>query len=98
MTSTLTIFDAPTFLEIKTMNEMGFCYIILFAGVEERYHVSNVPNYGYENFIIIITTRSYAALRAADLDWIIRPGYSLGVFSTSRFVPPALSSDYSFVF
>ena len=23
-------------------------------------------------------TRSYAALRAADLDWIIGPGYSLG--------------------
>ena len=23
-------------------------------------------------------TRSYAALRAADLDWIVRPGYSLG--------------------
>ena len=25
-----------------------------------------------------VTTRSYAALRAADLDWIIRPGESLG--------------------
>ena len=24
----------------------------------------------------IIYTRSYAALRAADLDWIVRPGYS----------------------
>ena len=23
-------------------------------------------------------TRSYAALRAADLDWIVGPGYSLG--------------------
>ena len=23
-------------------------------------------------------TRSYAALRAADLDWIVEPGYSLG--------------------
>ena len=23
-------------------------------------------------------TRSYAALRAADLDWIVRPGCSLG--------------------
>ena len=28
--------------------------------------------------IIIIITRSYAALRAADLDWIVGPGYSLG--------------------
>ena len=27
---------------------------------------------------IIYFTRSYAALRAADLDWIVRPGYSLG--------------------
>ena len=26
----------------------------------------------------IMKTRSYAALRAADLDWIIGPGYSLG--------------------
>ena len=28
-----------------------------------------------ENFT---QTRSYAALRAADLDWIVGPGYSLG--------------------
>ena len=28
--------------------------------------------------IIVIITRSYAALRAADLDWIVGPGYSLG--------------------
>ena len=26
---------------------------------------------------LLIFTRSYAALRAADLDWIIGPGYSL---------------------
>ena len=26
--------------------------------------------------IIIKTTRSYAALWAADLDWMVRPGYS----------------------
>ena len=28
--------------------------------------------------ILNIITRSYAALRAADLDWIVGPGYSLG--------------------
>ena len=28
--------------------------------------------------IIIIITRSYAALRAAELDWIVGPGYSPG--------------------
>ena len=28
--------------------------------------------------ITIIVTRSYAALRAADLDWIVGPGYSSG--------------------
>ena len=28
--------------------------------------------------IIIIITRSYATLRAADLDWIVGPGYSPG--------------------
>ena len=26
----------------------------------------------------LLYTRSYAALRAADLDWIVGPGYSLG--------------------
>ena len=26
----------------------------------------------------VIYTRSYAALRAADLDWIVGPGYSPG--------------------
>ena len=50
-------------------------------------------------FIAIMITRSYAALQAADLDWIVRPGYKLGrvhfgVFSTSCFVPSALSSDF----
>ena len=29
-------------------------------------------------YLNICPTRSYAALRAADLDWIIGPGYSLG--------------------
>ena len=28
--------------------------------------------------VAIIVTRSFAALRAADLDWIVGPGYSLG--------------------
>ena len=28
--------------------------------------------------VIFVVTRSYAALRAADLDWIVGPGYSLG--------------------
>ena len=28
--------------------------------------------------VIFLGTRSYAALRAADLDWIVGPGYSLG--------------------
>ena len=28
--------------------------------------------------LIVFCTRSYAALRAADLDWIVGPGYSLG--------------------
>ena len=28
--------------------------------------------------LLLLPTRSYAALRAADLDWIVGPGYSLG--------------------
>ena len=31
-------------------------------------------------FSIFSSTRSYAALRAADLDWIVGPGYSLGQY------------------
>ena len=37
--------------------------------------------------IIIIITRSYVALQAADLDWIVGPGYSSGRYFL------ALSSD-----
>ena len=29
-------------------------------------------------FMIIMITRSFAALQAADLDWIVGPGYDLG--------------------
>ena len=32
----------------------------------------------------IMITRSYAALRAADLDWIIMPGYSWGGISSKK--------------
>ena len=31
-----------------------------------------------QKIIFLLKTRSYAALRAADLDWIVGPGYSLG--------------------
>ena len=31
-------------------------------------------------FSLLISTRSYAALRAADLDWIVRPGHSWGKY------------------
>ena len=33
---------------------------------------------------LLSITRSYAALRAADLDWIVRPGYSLGRVHSGR--------------
>ena len=48
--------------------------------------------------LIIQNTRSCATLRAADLDWIVGPSMiqfgrkHFGVFSKSRFLPPALSS------
>ena len=32
----------------------------------------------FRNITFFLITRSYAALRAADLDWIVWPGYSLG--------------------
>ena len=34
--------------------------------------------YSVHQFCSFVHTRSYAALRAADLDWIVGPGYSLG--------------------
>ena len=34
--------------------------------------------------ILMIITRSYAALRAADLDWIVGPEYSLGGYIFGR--------------
>ena len=35
----------------------------------------------YKEFV---HTRSYAALRAADLDWIVGPGYSFGGYILER--------------
>ena len=48
--------------------------------------------------LFFFRTRSYAALRAADLDWIIGPEYSpgryiLGCSQRLASYPPALSSD-----
>ena len=42
-------------------------------------HAVNL-NLSSHSILIIIITRSYAALRAADLDWIVRPEYSLGEY------------------
>ena len=46
----------------------------------DRHHLGNlIFTILVTMFIIIITfTRSYAALPAADLDWIVGPGYSPG--------------------
>ena len=35
-------------------------------------------------YSVIFGTRSYAALRAADLDWIVGPGYSLDVTNVTN--------------
>ena len=34
--------------------------------------------------LLVYVTRSYAALRATDLDWIIGPGYSLSGYILER--------------
>ena len=39
------------------------------------YYLTFASIHLYKHFFL---TRSYAALRAADLDWIVGPGYSLG--------------------
>ena len=43
--------------------------------------ISCLPSCSETNFVVFFqfkSTRSFAALRAADLDWIVGPGYSLG--------------------
>ena len=42
--------------------------------------------------ITTYNTRPKLAYGREGLDWIVRPGYNFGVFSTSRFAPPTLSS------
>ena len=44
-------------------------------------------------FVNICFTRSCAALRAADLDWIVGPGYSLGRSPDSQLSNSHSSSD-----
>ena len=45
------------------------------------------PNSRHTSEILFFTsTRSYAALRAADLDWIVGPGYSLGRYILEKFL------------
>ena len=39
---------------------------------------SDLTQIDWFDFVFVYQTRSYAALRAADLDWIVGPGYSLG--------------------
>ena len=57
------------------MQASQFCVIFLVLNLWENegavIHLF-VANISFRN------TRSYAALRAADLDWIVGPGYSLG--------------------
>ena len=43
-----------------------------FRSTKQYWHGKIAVNTLFSN------TRSYAALRAADLDWIVGPGYSLG--------------------
>ena len=50
-----------------------------------RLEISHDRNFGQ----IFYTTRSYAALRAADLDWIVGPGYSLGRVHSDKNVTDA---------
>ena len=57
------------------------CVICIFAAVpakEKCYLPVSFTSAPLPNLYLFATTRSYAALRAADLDWIIGPGYSSG--------------------
>ena len=64
---------------------MGGCHILSTA-VALLYILEQSCSYKYDEAVVyrqslynttIIHTRSCAALRAADLDWIVGPGYNL---------------------
>ena len=50
-------------------------YIGIFSSYRQ---IIDIEKKRFWNYQKIINTRSYAALRAADLDWIVGPGYSPG--------------------
>ena len=72
--------------------QRNMCQKIVEAQLERNEQGGPLPSYGQKLCRIFgktsrkkaavlldfVQTRSYAALRAADLDWIVRPGYSLG--------------------
>ena len=52
----------------------------IFVALKMSQNTQVILIYVYKSSLLLsfFNTRSYAALRAADLDWIVRPGYSLG--------------------
>ena len=54
-------------------------YNTLFVSIVMKKDQVNRLTLEFFNF-----TRSYAALRAADLDWIVRPGYILGGYNLEK--------------
>ena len=55
---------------------------LIFFSIKFELALSNAVGHpgssNIEYYLLFNITRSYAALRAADLDWIVGPGYSLG--------------------
>ena len=75
---------------IPTDSPHVLCSVYLLGQANEESYAtaSNIPGFAARAsksyiaihifYIILCYTRSYAALRVADLDWIIGPGYSFG--------------------
>ena len=54
-------------MRTRSINILGFLF--------------DIDQYFWPQKLPFIGTMSYAVLRAADLDWIVRPGYSLGGYT-----------------
>ena len=57
-------------------------FFLVLSGLEKSFTLDMITR--GQSTTIFLSTRSYAALRAADLDWIVGPGYSFGGYMLEK--------------
>ena len=68
------------------------CMHTITMMTSKKYKKNNDDQHIIIFIILIILTRPKPAYGRQGLEWIVRPGYSFGVFSMSRVAPLVLSS------